>query len=385
MIGMLAAGIAVLAVATLLRPITPALEFNSGFGFLDGQSYGAMARTFRTGERFDILSPYVFRVLPAALVAWSGASYRLGFLVLNVLGYVVAAVALYGLMAHYAIRSRTALLLVVWWAVLPAGVRLAEYYPVLVDGVGSAFSGALLWAAATGISIAFMAVLMLGVLARENLLVLAPLPFLAQRRAGLVGAARQATVLALPAVATLLWVHRWPPIPAANGFSMFDDVMRNWGWFTQNADARFWRFLAAPPLTLGMFFAVPLLHPRRSLAFLREHPEWIYYLAVSLALAPIGGGDFDRFAFLLAPALVLLTATVATFDGPRMVLYTLMHLIGVRALIPVGSGEASYRAYNVATMDLATLVQLLVVAVALATVYYAVDRVLRGYIPQYRI
>src|SRR5712692_8645313 len=195
------------AIALVLRLVTPSLTFGDGYGFLDGQSYGAMARSLRTGEHFDILSPYAFRVLPAALVAWSGLDYRLGYLLLNMFGYVVAGGALYGLLVATGARARVALLLVAWWAVLPAGVRLSEYYPVLVDGVGAAFLMALLWAAVAGSILACALLLAAGALVRENLIVLTPMVGLLTPGRNAVSAARRALLVVAPAAAVLLWVR----------------------------------------------------------------------------------------------------------------------------------------------------------------------------------
>lgn len=370
-----------LVLAALLRLVTPSLQFNDGFGYLDGQSYGAMARSLRTGEHFEILSPYAYRVLPAAIVAWSGLEYRFGFLVLNILAFTAAAGALYGLLTHYGTRSRSALLLVAWWLLLPAGLRFAEYYPVLIDGVGMAMTTGLLWAVVSGAASAWVIVLALAVLVRENLLLLAPLPAFASQRRGAAFGQGRALLLAIPAIAAIFIVRLLPPISAANGPSTFDDAIRNGRWFLENADARSWRFLAAPVSTLGMLFVLPALHPRRSAAFLRRHPLWLYYVLVSLVVAPIGGGDFDRFAFFLSPALAVLTADSADLGGRTTWLLTALHVLATRSVIPVGADEASYRAFNVATMSLSALILLSVSTLGLAVLVFIIERGRGAYRP----
>lgn len=242
------AAIAVTLMLTLFSyATTPALTFNEGFGYLDGQSYGAMARTFRTGEHYDILAPYAFRVLPPALVAWSGLPYRTGFLLLNLFAYFVAAAALFALLIRYRTKFTNALILIAWWAMLPAGIRLALFYPVLGDGVGTGFSYLLLLGAVVDAPAWFATGLALGVLTRESLVALIPFYGLARGTRSWRTTALKLAVVSAPAVLVFIWVRVAQPIPAANGVSTLDDAVRNWNWFLQNASERAWRFAAAPP------------------------------------------------------------------------------------------------------------------------------------------
>jgi hypothetical protein len=364
----------------IARATTPAITFGDGLGFLDGLTYAAMVTVLRTGEHIDLLSPYVYRILPIAAVAVSPLSLRTSFLLLNMLAFSAAGAALYVLARRYSPSPIVALLAVAWWVVLPAGIRLSVYYPVLIDGIGFLFLVALTLAAVQRNAPAFALLLPLGLLTRENLVVLIPFLFLSLRERGLVRAFVLTSLAAMPGLIALATVRIAPPIVPANDFSTFDDIVRNWGWFAQNAAERAWRFAAAPPLTLGFLLLVPLFRLADTLAFLRQHPAWLYYAAVTLAIQPIGGGDFDRFAFWLSPLLVVLTVQGASPPTARiLVLLTPLQLLVARVTWTFGPDEAGFRSYNVATMSLEQLGVLVAYVALLAVLGGAVFWAGRGW------
>lgn len=69
-VAMLAAWAVVVAVTT------PRIAFNDGLGYLDGQTYAAAVRVLRGELDVEMSAPYVYRVAPLALLAWSGAPDR---------------------------------------------------------------------------------------------------------------------------------------------------------------------------------------------------------------------------------------------------------------------------------------------------------------------
>ena len=93
---------------------------------------------------------------------------------------------------------------------------------------------------------------------------------------------------------------------------------------------------------------------RRALTILREQAHWTYFVLATLALAVIGGWDDDRYLFVLAPLLLLVTFGLAEelWRSPwRAAALTVIQLIAVRFLWPVGPSEHDYFQYTVAFMD----------------------------------
>lgn len=360
---LLGAAVIVIAVV-LLRPMTPRITFNQGLGY-DGQHYAAMVGAMR-GDPTPVLAErphYAYRPLPMAIVAASGLDVIRGFLWMNVLS-LVGAGALLGLL----LRSYGAPLLLVgvgvlWWAVLPGNVRYALFNPVLVDGIGLLLLMAATVAAALRRPVMFAAVLIPGVLARENLVVVVPMLWLALLPQGFKRATAWTVAASIPALIAMYTVRQFPPVPVAASFDAFFEIRQNVDWFLGNAAERFWRFLAAWPMALGILPFVPLAAPRRVLGFLREHPEWAYALVSAVPLIIVIGGDYDRYFLFLAPVLVLLTC-VTLFRGRVAIgvlaLLTAVHLLAVRAAAPVSNDEVGYLRYNVTTMDLALLREQLV-------------------------
>lgn len=354
---------------------TPPISFNDGLGF-DGQSYAAMARALRDGQQPDVRAPFAYRIVPVALVAYSQLPIPAGFLLMNLVSYIVSAVMLVKLLRRHDVTAPLSLLGVVWWLALPAGLRLALYYPVLTDGIGFAFLLALLLTAIQGRFIVFAVLLPFALLTRENLILLIPFLWLANIRMGLVRATRLTLVASIAGVLAFAIVRIVPPIPPTNGFSTLDDISQNWRMFSQNARDVFWRFLAAPPLTLGLLAFLPFIRPRRLVALLQTCPAWAYYVAATVAIQPIGGGDFDRFALWLSPFLVVATfhAPDALFRGVNVYLLTAIHLLAVRFLWPTDADRVSYLMYNVATMSIAWLLIVLAFVTAAFTLAFVIVR-----------
>lgn len=373
----------VLALALLLRPVTPRIAFNDGLGY-DGQHYAAMVDAMR-GDAGPVLAErphYAHRPLPPAIVAASGLDVIRGFLLMNLVSLALAG----ALLALTVQRVSGGLLLplaaVLWWAVLPGSVRYALYYPVLVDGVGLLLLFALVYAVAARLPWLFAALIGPAMLARENLVVLLPMLWLALLTRGLARATAWTALATAVAVAALLWVRLAPPVPAAEAFDALAEARQNLSWFFGNAGERALRFASAWLLALGLFALVPLLTPRASAAFLRREPIWAYYLAATAALIVVIGGDYDRYFLYLVPGLAVLAFGAAgpvVWHGPALLaVATAGHLLVARSLRPVGTSEEAYLAYNIATMEVAQLLAMLaggaVVAALTAAVLLAARR-----------
>ena len=350
----------VLGVILLLRSITPHIDFNDGYGY-DGVAYADMVRAFRGQSDGALLAErphYAYRPLPAMLVAASGLNIKIGFLAMNLAAFIASGPILLLLLRAYGSPTSASLLAVFWWAVLPAAVRYAIYYPVLIDGIGLLFMLAILAAAAWRRVALFAVLLAFGVLARENLVILVPFLWFRLLPLGIRRASVLTLLAALPGAMAFEAVRLAPPIPSPQAFSVLVEFRQNFEWLLQNATDRAWRFVAAGPTTLGLLFVIPLVRPRSSVRFLRAQPEWAYYLISTLALIVVGGGDFDRYFLFFVPALALLTFTAAApmwSSVARSVVLTTIQLIAVRFGWPVGPSEEQYLTYTVATMTLARL------------------------------
>src|ERR1041385_7142403 len=193
-------------------------------------------------------------------------------------------------------------------------------------------------------------------LTRENLLVmLVPFFFITRRYDGWQRAALITVAVAAPAALAFWAVRLWPPIAPYNVYANWLASFRidvNVGRLTGNVDGQLWRFLLVAPLTLGLFFAIPLARWRRTRDFLRERPEWIWFLVSGLVLAVIGGWDDDRFFVWFVPAMALLTfRDEPLWSNWRAVALTALQIVIVRFAWPVRTDEPGYFQYLVAYMD----------------------------------
>lgn len=354
----LAAPLLVLAFTALLAPLTPRIAFNDGLGYLDGQNYAAMVRVLRGELDVDIAAPYAYRIAPIALVAWSDMEPVAGLLFLNLVALILSGPLVVLLLRRYGVPPALSLVGLAWLCALGPGLRFALHYPTLLDGAGQLAALALMTSAAYGRFALFSAILPLALLTRENTLLLVPFLWLANLRGGVVRSG-VATLLASAAGFVALVAFRLdPPIAPTNAAGVLLDMKQNVAWFAANADERAWRYLAAPALTLGVLLAVPLARRADTARWLRRSPEWAWYVSATLLLALVGGGDYDRFAYWLAPAFLVASFVTLAARGARAQLWlglSALHLLATRFAEPLGADEASYRNALVALMPISAL------------------------------
>lgn len=368
--GAAALGLAALLLAVVLAA-TPRIAFNDGLGH-DGRQYAAMVLSLRGAappEPAVVSSLAAYRIAPVAVVAWSGLAPGIAFLALDLAAALAGALLLYALLRRYGASVPLSLLGIVWWAALPTGVRFFVYNPVLVDAAGFAALVALLLAATSGRVPLFAALLPLSVLTREAVLLAVPFLWLELRRRGERKAALVALLAAIPGLVAFAWVRAAPPVPPTDVVEPVSYVLLHLLLLAEPTNL--WRYLAAIPLALGLLTVVPLLAPRESWRFLREHPAWAYYGLAVLVLAPLSGRDYDRYLLWLAPVLLVLAFSVAARSGlwDRWLVWpalTVLHLVAVRFLWPVGVDERSYLEYFAGQMALDRLASLVAVAAACA-------------------
>jgi hypothetical protein len=357
----LALGAIVLAVTWIF---TPAIGFNNGLGN-DGVVYGVMVRELREHLGLQPAPPWVFRLFPVWLVAITPLDVRTGFFVLNLVSVAASLPLLVRFLARHAVTGAPALLALGWWLTLPMGLRWDLYYPVLPDALGFLLLMVLLVADLEERYVIFAVALVAAALTRENLLMMVPFIWLANLRRGWRAATALTVAASAPAIIVFFLVRAFPPITPY-------DVYPNWlashridvniARITQNIDGHAWRYLLAAPLSLGLLVAVPIAIARRSLGqtwrraltTLRAQAQWTYFVLATFALAVIGGWDDDRYLFVLTPLLLVLTFGVARElwrSRWRAAGLTLIQLVAIRFLWPVGPSEHDYFQYTVAFMD----------------------------------
>jgi hypothetical protein len=376
-----ALAIAIAAIAFLvLAPFTPRIAFNEGLGF-DGRVYAWLMQNLRGDHSVAVVPPWSFRLVPSAIVALSGLEVKLGFLLLDVLSALGSAWLLYRLLRHYAISPALSLLAVGWWAVLPLGLRWAIYYPVLPDTLGFFLLLALMVCALEGRFVLFGGVLVVAALTRENLIALGPFLWLLHVRRDPVAVTLRSLAVGAPAVLVYLAVRLFPVVPPPPDFTNWAERYQidvNLRFVFENIDAHAWRYVLAAPLTLGMFFALPFAWPRRLVAFLRRELHWAYYVVMSFVVALVGGRDDDRYLYVLVPALAVFVFHLAPSSiwrsAWRVGALTLLHLVAVRFLWPVGTSETEYLQYSVSAMSQDRLIALTAICAVLGLAGIAAAR-----------
>lgn len=372
---------AALAIFTLT---TPPILVNDGEGF-DGHEYALMTTAFRDGTVVNVPAPWVHRILVPWLVAQTPLDVKTGFAILGVAASFAAALLVLRLLRRYRAPAPLALLGVAWWLLLAPGPRLHPvFYPVLLDAVGALLLLTLLLAALERRPLLFAIALAAAALTRENLIVLAPLPFFALRERGSSRAALITAAAAVPGVAALLWVHAFPPLVPASTQGPVEFALDNIRGVVTNTYYQGVRFLIAPLVSLGALPLVALVRWRALLALFRREPVWLVF-ALATAVVYAGAGlDPDRRAYLFAPLLL-----VVAFSGEaaglwvptwRVVALTVLHALATRTVWPIGRDEASYREFALLTMEPRTLARLVVyeVVLAMATLAALVARARRS-------
>jgi hypothetical protein len=377
---LLAVAIAALAFA-LLAPFTPPIAFNNGLGF-DGRVYADLTAALRGDHSGTVVPPWSFRLLPSAVVAASGLEVKLGFLLVNLVAGLGSAWLLYRLLRHYGVSLPPTLVAVAAWAVLPLGLRWALYYPVLPDSLGFFLLLALIVTALEGRFLLFAGLLIAGTLTRENLIAVAPFIWFVHVRRDPLGVTLRVLAIGLAAILVYFMVRVFPVIAPPSDYGNWLErynIGVNLRQVFENYDAHAWRYVLAALLSLGMFFALPFAWPRRALAFLGRERQWAYYLAMTYAIALVGGRGDDRYLYTLVPFLAVLVLQIAPAtlwrSAWRLGALGVAHLVAVRFLWPVGPSESEFLQYEVSAMPVDRLIALTILCGVLAVVGVAVARV----------
>jgi hypothetical protein len=364
-LGITLLGLAVLAV------LTPRIAFNDGLGN-DGSAYASVTEALRGNPADPQWAGFAYRLLPSAIVALMPVDVVTGFLIVNILAILASAILLLRLLDRYSVRSPVALLALVWWMTLPMGPRWHIYYPVLGDAFGFFVLLALFLCAVERRLVLFAAALVGGVLARENLAMAIPFLWRAHVHTAPLRWSLLVAIVSIPAVAALVLVRVFPPVaPTADSGALSQTLIiaLQAVWIIQNHDGQAWRVLLSAPLSLGLLLVIPLVRFRETARFLSTEMQWLYFVVLAVVVAVIGGRDTDRYLYVLAPLLLILTFVVQGDlwrSWPRAAALTTVQLIALRVGWPIGTSEYEYLQYTIGFMQLDRLV-LLALLMALAS------------------
>jgi hypothetical protein len=333
---------------TALIDLQPELQY-------DAVQYSQLVDAFRGAAPAQLQTPFMFRILPAAIVAASGLDVLIGFYALD-----MAALLATGLLLMVLLREHTtpvgALAAVVIWSLLPYGLRFAIHYPILNDFLGAFLFTALLLVVQARRYVLFAGLLIAAVLTREALVMCAPWLLLRVLPEASRRTAVRATLAAVPGLAALAVVHLWPPFVApVSGATTTEYVGFVAHHILTNYGGEGWRVLAAPLFAYGVL--VGPICSRRAVALLRSEPGWSYLLVAEMITAALGGGDHDRYLFAIAPLILLVTVRAIpkkTRSGVLLILIPLQVIAG-RLLMPLGPDWATHSAFGVSFISLDAL------------------------------
>jgi hypothetical protein len=333
----------------MLSQVTGLVDL-SGINY-DAVQYEGIVRALRHGAAAAPQAPFVYRILPATLVAASGLDPSIGFFALD-----VAALLGTGLLLLVLVRPHTtpagALAAVLLWGLLPYGLRYSLHYPVLTDYLGTFLLTAVVLALLHQRHLLFALFLVAAVLTRENLIVCAPLMLLRATRPTFGRGAMPATLAALPAFVALVAVHVWPPVAPAAGAGTFEWVAFQISELLTNDRGEVWRVLAAPFFAFGMLVG-PLLSTR-ALSIVRGEAGLTYLLAAAAITAALGGGDHDRYLFAIAPLIVWIA--VRSLPSVRrtelLMLFVPLQVVCGRVLMPLGRDWGTHAAFGISLVPL---------------------------------
>jgi hypothetical protein len=327
----------VYALAWLTTPQIDWGEGALGLGYgADGVHYGRMNERFAWEPG---IGHHYYRILAPALVHYSGLDTFTGFHLLNALSFVVASALMYATARRLGLSRETSLVALALFAVLKFGVKFWIYYPVLTDGLGTLLMMSIIYATVSRRDVLYVASMSAAVFCRENLLALIVFNLLHSIRSGhLAGRYGRAVVLHGIPLALLALSRIFPLFPLQVPSTGLLTYVR----------AHAWTFVSSPRAqgvfglgylnSLGMVVVLALYRAGHVARFLRVHYEWLYYVAATIVMSIVLGVDVDRYAFWLAPALIVASLDPGPHvDAPaarRWVCLLLVHAVSMELFLP---------------------------------------------------
>jgi hypothetical protein len=324
---------------------TPQIAFGGGYGH-DGRVYGWMTEHF-SWFRLKAAPPYNFRSLVPFLVHLSGLPTFTGYRVVNAASYALCGLFTYTIARHFGAARSRALVIVALVATVKMGLRFWLYYPVLMDGPGTALLLIVVFCTLARSRVGYLLAMGAAVFCRENLMPLMGFHVLHAIRTERALAPRLEAV-ALQAIPTGLYVASrvWPVFPPDRPFQTRIPNLFFFLLFLRPLDS-VPVVLLAHTMTLGLLVVLPVLRVRAWLPQIWPRYEWRYFFFVTLFLTVATGFDIDRFTMWQLPLLIAAVACLPTLaaPGPRGWLWLhlmLLHAVSTQFLLPWAPSEAFY-------------------------------------------
>jgi hypothetical protein len=312
-----------------------------GYGH-DGLRYGWMTDHFAWFQH-PVEAPFCYRWLAPWLVHLSGLNIFTGYNLLNALSFFVSCALVYRLARHYDASPAAALIAVFAFASLKFVLKLWLSYPILTDGLGTALMFGILYAVVTNRHALYVVLLTVAIFDRENLLVLIPFHLLHHwpRELARGRVVRLLALQVLP-LAAFAWSRLQPVFPPTAPFDAIGLLVAWQNMFLSEAN-RQGRVILGYVNSLGLIVLAAALGARTLWRFLVAQPAWSYYLAITVLLSVLGGGDVDRFATWLVPLGVCVFAQAGKTDSPRgghfWLHWLALHAVSMQLFIPWTTSE----------------------------------------------
>lgn len=282
------------------------------YRYWDSDEYFLMAQQMAAGETVTASAPYAYRVLTPWIVSrCCSADIQSGFLAVNLLAGVATALLL-GVWLRQFVSSAGIRLLIVAGVVLHwlGPIRFSFYYPVYVDPLFQLLVVAALIASerlrqslTVGNALAYGALVVLGTLGRELMLIVPACALLAatiDRRSRTLRLSWQAMALVAGLAAYLL--VRASVDPRQTDYSFADALVAQLTRKRPESLILTW-FLAFGPIV-----AILAYDWRATLMFLRQRLDLAALLVQCTLLAYLGGTDTERLVLWSTPVVAVLVA-----------------------------------------------------------------------------
>lgn len=342
----LLAGLIFTAAVCATTPLTPE---NRAVG--DGVFYAAMAGHPRINPDYAHVGPWAYRVATPAVAAQLPWDTITNFRVLAFVSTVATLFLMFLILEQLGFGASLCAAGVVLYACVFWAVRFACYAPAYIDSETQLMLLAIVYLTIRGWYVPLIAVMIIAVLVKESLV--AFLLFTAVRlhrqygsqvntRTGLIVAGLViAPLVAIGVVRSLVTT-----VSALDTGAEIREQLR------MLMTPAYWAVLLHAIFSgLGLLPFVIALRPRRALAFMREHHEWIAYVLITTVLL-LGGRDKGRLFLYVLPAMIVFAVCaiddLGTFRRGRRGLAWLVALVVAHAFIgnyltPMGS-QAEYLA-----------------------------------------
>ena len=301
-----------LAIALLAAAWASQTQSYQVYRYWDSDEYFLMAQQFAAGETVTAQAPYSYRVLvPWIVGTCCSDDIQRGFLMVNLAAGVAVALLLIVWLRRFVASPGVRLLILTAFALQWQGpLRFVFYYPAYVDPLfqvllmaGLLMGERLIERPSRADGLAFAAIVTLGMLTREVMLVLpisAVAGALLDRRSTRSARVWWSVVALAAGLAAFLFARAM--VEPRPGYGFIDAVLKQLA--TKPAYSLFlvW-FLAFGPVV-----ALVAYDYRATMAFLRGRADLAAFLGLSVVMAYIGGTDTERLIFWAMPVVYVLIA-----------------------------------------------------------------------------